>query len=83
MRDPSKYWQDGSYKKSTEVRPRVNFRAYYYNGDHSAIVKEIKVIGGAQTFWYQSKWGSAGLYYHSVYYCPYDTGVRHYYPSAT
>lgn len=83
MNDPSKYWSDGSYKKFTDLRPRVGFKVYYYNGNHSAIVKAIKVIDGAQTFWYQSKWGSAGVYYHFDNYCPYRSGNRFYCKSAT
>lgn len=83
MEDPSKYWNDGSYKRFTDLRPRTGFKVYYYNGNHSAIVKDIKVIGGAQTFWYQSKWGSAGVYYHTDTYCPYSLGTRFYCKSAT
>lgn len=83
MNDPSAYWKDGSYKKFPDIRPREGFKAYYYNGNHSAIVYKIKVISGAQTFWYRSKWGTAGLYEHSLYDCPYSTGVRYYCKSAS
>ncbi len=83
MNDPSKYMSDGSYKLHTDLRPRVGFKAYYYNGNHTAVVQEIKMVDGSQTFWYQSKWGQAGLYYHTLYYSPYATGVDHYYKSAS
>lgn len=83
MNNPTAYMTDGSYKRSTDIRPRQGFKVYYYNADHSGVVNNIKVISGVQTFLYWSKWGSAGLYEHTVSYCPYSGGTRHYYKSAT
>ena len=79
MVNPNAYMTDGSYIVASGTKPRVGFRAFYYNGDHSAVVHSIKVVSGAQTIYYRSKWGSAGVYEHTVSHAPYASGTRHYY----
>lgn len=79
---PDIYIDDGSYKLSTERRPRVGFKAYYNSGEHSGVVQEIKVVDGAQTFLIQSKWGQLGLYKHSPYDSPYTQSIDFYMKSA-
>ena len=71
MNDPSAYYIDGSYMEVSE--PSVGDRICYFksNGknDHSGIVisisdNEIRI---------RSKWGSYGLYEHSIYDCIYTS----------
>lgn len=67
----SKYWTDGSYIETTESNAT---KVFYYNSDHSAIVK------ASDRTKYISKWGSVPLMEHAPGYGPYDDMVnRKYY----
>lgn len=73
IRDPSAFWEDGSYTVSNCA---VNRKVRYLNGVHSAIVY---MSGSTPVF--KSKWGEGGLYIHAATYGPaygYNQGVRYY-----
>lgn len=79
---PDIYIDDGSYKLSTDLRPRVGYKAYYNSGEHSGVVQKIEVVDGSQVFFIQSKWGEAGLYLHYPYDTPYTESIDFYLKSA-
>lgn len=67
----SKYWTDESYIETTESNAT---KVFYYNSDHSAIIKT------SDRTKYISKWGSVPLMEHAPGYGPYPDMVnRHYY----
>lgn len=73
MNDPSPYYSDGSFYESTA---KVGNIVCYYNSRgqnlHSAVITSIDSNkSGLSAITVKSKWGSAGLYQHSVDYCPY------------
>lgn len=71
----SKYWTDRSYIETTEFNAT---KVFYYNSDHSAIVK------ASDRSKYISKWGAMPLMEHSPGYGPYpDMENRHYYKRYT
>lgn len=84
MRNPSAYMSDGSYRKgsvystnqmisNSDIR---NGQIIYYNsGDHSGVVTGINVspTNAVANVTVTSKFGSLGLYRHTLGNCPYNT----------
>ena len=72
MNNPSAYMSDGSYsKRASKSSARVGDKVYYgTSGNHSGIVDSISSGG---VIYVVSKWGSAGLYRHTLTDCPYSS----------
>lgn len=74
----SKYWTDGSYHEVSSGTS-TGIKVFYYNSDHSAIYQRRKIVNGAPTWIYRSKWGQCELYDYYLYDCPYpNSRVRYY-----
>lgn len=87
MNDPSAYWTDGSYKRTTN--PGVGNKIYYSTSgnEHTGVITS-RVAGPpsngdmAALLTVTSKWGQAGLYRHNAKDCPYyvsESAIRYYY----
>lgn len=73
--NPSAFWSDGSYVVASAGAGR---KVRYLSGEHSAIMYTYS----SGEIYYQSKWGTAGVYRHSPSYGPsiynYGAGVTYY-----
>lgn len=87
MNDPSAYWTDGSYKKSTSGAK--GYRIYYSTSgnEHTGIITTMYSGPPAPGKEWSSltevtsKWGKAGLYKHMANDCPYyvnESALRYY-----
>lgn len=71
MPDPSAYMTDGSYRELDGETLKPGDILYSSEADHSAIIYSIS--GNIyDPITVTSKWGTAGLYRHSLYDCPYE-----------
>ncbi len=78
INDPSAYWKDGSYKR-TSVAAANRKMTYFSNSNnalqHSAVINSVS----GSTITVTSKWGQCGLYKHNATYSPYTNCWLAYY----
>lgn len=68
---PDLYMTDGSYTQKNA--PAVGYKVNWTYAGHSAIVQNMS--GGIQNPTVRSKWGTLGLYIHSLLDCPYSQDI--------